>query len=158
MEKFNDWIIYETDVTSWFLQSGQVKLHAKIYPNIETLHDFLRNNDIYKAHLNINGMSIQWNFSQMLGYGEMVRNREIANALYNFCNTTVYETTKKGYAYLDTGGTGTSRTRKRAMNKIKDWIRQNLPNPRTELIKYLKKEKLISSNVNPFCEILNKDI
>lgn len=158
MEKFNDWIIYETDVTSWFLQSGQVKLHAKIYPNIETLHYFLKNNDIYKAHLNINGTSIQWSFSQMSGYGEIVRNRGIANALYKFCNTTVYETTQKGYAYLDTGGTGTSRTRKRAMNKIKDWIRQNLPNPRTKLIKYLKKEKLISSNVNPFCEILNKDI
>lgn len=157
MEKFNDWVIHETDVTNWFLQSGQVKLRAKIYPNIETLHNFLRENNIYTAGLDISWYgNIQWFFSPCSSYEVREKERAIAQALYDFCTTTVYETTKKGYAYVDTGGM--SRTRDRAMNKIKDWIRKNLPNPRAELITYLQKGNLISSNMNPFCEILHKDI
>lgn len=170
MEKYNDWLINEKDVTKWYLQSGQVKLHAKIYPNIENLHYFLRESNIYTANLNINKFlgTVQWELSPRYDYLGGVyeseyermetaeRNRKIVAALQNFCDTNVYETTQKGHAYLDTGSS--SNTRNRAMNKIKEWIRENLPNPRAELIAYLKKERLISSDINPFCEILNKDI
>ena len=170
MEKYNDWIIDEKDITKWYLRGGQIKLLAKIYPNIENLHDFLRDNDIYTANLDIDRFTGigHWDLSPHLGYFEDLhlsgyeraelteRNRRIVSALQHFCNITVYETTQKGHSYVDTNSM--SNTHNRAMNKIKEWIRQNLPNPRVKLIAYLKKEGLISSNVNPFCEILSKDI
>ena len=164
MEKYNDWIIDEQEITHWFLSNGRVKYHATIFPDIEELHDFLVENKIYSAYYFKNTLmgTITWYFEprRIHNYYEKdeicMRNKAIFNAMQDFCKTLTYETTQKAYSYVDTGSM--ARTKKRAMDKIKDWIRENLPNPRAELIAYLKNRKLIGNTVNPFCEILNKDI
>ena len=47
MEKYLDWIINENNVATGFFESdGVVKLEAKIYPNIEALYNFLKDNGI----------------------------------------------------------------------------------------------------------------
>ena len=166
MEKYLDWIIEYKDVTSWFLSNGQVKLEAKIYPNIETLHDFLRENNVYTTKLTHNTTGnvvigyrdvITFNFAPSnMPYSDIEKNKSIFSVLRDFCSSRVYTTTKRAYAYIDTGSM--DNTIERATKKVRKWASENLPNPRSELIKELKQKQLIPMETKIFCEILTKNL
>ncbi len=162
MEKYLDWIINENNVATGFFESdGVVKLEAKIYPNIKALYNFLKDNGIVSSPCSYliekAKISMFGNSYLRLTYSEET-DLKILNSIANFCQKETYQTTKSAHAFLSIGSTGSRNTEKRAMNKIKEWIRDSLPNPRKKLIEYLKSERLISTNTNIFCEILSKDI
>lgn len=166
MERYLGWIIDEHDVTRGFLSDGQVKLEANVYPDVEHLYNFLRDNNLVTtsfsylmdtvrnySYRNIYGSS----FQRSLSYSEE-KDLQILNAVAGYSNATRYNITKTGHALLSISSTGGERTRARAMAKIKEWVRDSLPNPRQGVVAFLKKENLIPQNANPFCEILTKDI
>lgn len=162
MEAYLDWIIDEKRVSTGFLSDGLVKLDADIYPNVETLYCFLKENDIvstsYSYLISIVKSSIyRYSNLRSLSYQEE-KDLKILNAMVEFSNIERHRTIKSAHSILSISSTGSSRTERRAMNKIKEWIRDSLPNPRKKLIEHLKRKKLISANINPFCEILSKDI
>lgn len=166
MEKYLGWIIDEHDVTRGFLSDGQVKLEANVYPDIEHLYNFLRDNNLVMtsfSHLmdyvrnNSYRNIYRYSFQRSLSYSEE-KDLKILNAIAGYSNATKYNITKTGHALLSISSTGGERTRARAMAKIKEWVRDSLPNPRQGVVTFLKKENLIPRDVYLFCEILTKDI
>lgn len=166
MEKYLDWIIDEHDVSSGFFSGAQVKLEAKIYPNIEALHNFLIENNVYTTKLTHGTTGnvvigyrdvITFNFAPPnTSYNDIEKNKSIFSVLRDYCSSRVFTTTKRAHAYIDTGFM--DYTRERAMKKVRKWASENLPNPRSELINELKAKKMIPQDARIFCEILTKDL
>lgn len=167
MEKYLGWIIDEHDVALGFFRGdGQVKLEANVFPDIEHLYNFLKDNNIVSTSFSylIDVVRIYsyrnsygYSFQRSLSYSEE-KDLKILNAVAEYSNATKYSITKTAHAILSISQTGGERTRARAMGKIKEWVRDSLPNPRQGVIAFLKRENLISQSVNPFCEILTKNI
>ena len=166
MEKFQDWIIEEKNVTSGWFSDGKVELEATVYPNIESLYNFLIENHIVKTpYTNIVNWIKYLSFNQHNNYHflrqpnkEEERDIIILNFVAELSNKETYKTTKKAYAILSISQTGDEFTRDRAMKKIKEWVRDSLPNPRKRLIEHLIRKGVIASGTNIFCEILSKDL
>lgn len=164
MEKYLDWIIDEHDVTRWFLQDGMVKLQAEISPNLEVLYDFIYENKLVSTPFYMIKNTIEACIMEPVYMHNIYLNKiphkdmEICNAVAEFCSSHKYTVTKTGHAILSIGQTGGEQTRKRAMNKIKKWIAESLPNPREKLIDYLKSKKMIPQDARIFCEIRTKDL
>jgi hypothetical protein len=165
MEKYLGWIIDAKDIAGWFLGDGVVKLEANIYPDVEELYKFLLENNIVST--SFTGLMDYIQYGQYLSYNRIFRRSLsyeeekdliILNSIFEYRKLKIFKTTKSAHAILSISATGGSRTTARAMNKIKEWIRETLPNPRQDLINCLKDKGLISNDVNPFCEILSKDI
>lgn len=161
MEKYLDWIIKEEDITNFWLSDGQVKLKATIYPNIEALYCFLKENKIVStAFSKLSNAYELLTFGVVpntLSYSEQ-KDLKVFCTIVEYCSNEKHSVTKTAHAFLSINSTGGNKTHQRAMEKIKEWIRASLPNPRQKMTDYLKHKGLISQNTNLFCEILSKDI
>lgn len=161
MEKYIGWIIDERNVTSGFFRSDvAVDLEADIYPDWEALYNFLKDNGIvqndYEQLIRIVRASL-YGYSPNPSYSES-QDLSFINAIIQYSEKNHYATRKTAKAILSITQTGSSRTRERAMKKIKEWVRDSLPNPRQGIIQFLKERRMIAQSVNPFCEILSKDL
>lgn len=86
-------------------------------------------------------------------YGESIPSEfkkvfDIAEALNDFCATQQYSFTETARAFTSISATGSENTHRRAMNKIKDDIRTNLPNLKSSLIKFLKEKRIVNQEAN----------
>ncbi|MBQ9665025.1 MAG: hypothetical protein IJV33_00945 [Bacteroidaceae bacterium] len=167
MERYLDWIIDEHEIVGGFFSNeDHIKVEAEIVPNIETLYTFLLDNGFASssysslvAYIKDVRMSMSYMHDVTLRLSHLYdKDLEILNAVAEFCNKHRYKTKQSAWTRISAFTTGTSRTRKRVMNKIKDWIKDNLPNLREELIKELKNKRLVPLDANPFCEILTKEL
>lgn len=162
MEKFLDWIIDEKNVTTGFFSSdAKVKLQAKIYPNIESLYNFLYENQIVKMpfETTVEAIRLQRKNGLYTGYYDnnfdydFEQALEVVNLLVAFCKTQQYSLTETAHAFLSISSTGNEHTYKRAMSKIKNNIREQLPNLRMLLVAFLKEKNIINKETNIICEI-----
>lgn len=162
MEKFLDWIIDEKNVTTGFFSSdAKVKLQAKIYPNIESLYNFLYENQIVKMPFETTVEAIHLKSKDNLLYITYCNNFDydfeqafkVVNLLVTFSATQQYSFTETAHAFLSISSTGNEHTYKRAMNKIKNNIREQLPNLRMLLVAFLKEKNIINKETNIICEI-----
>lgn len=163
MEKYLDWIIDEHRVSKgFFMDDALVKLEAEVYPDFEALYTFLKENGMVSTPFSrlkdVVKCSMNGYFNQTSLSSSEIKDLGILVAMAEFCNLKKYKIEKSARAILSIDSTGDSRTKKRAINKIKEWIRSCLPNLRKELVTFLKTEKLLPEDAKIFCDILYKDL
>ena len=160
MERYNGWLI------DGFLSDGRVILDAKIVPDIENLYLLLKSKGVvsepikniadyiqYGDGSNMSGVERQMSRMYLgANFVSSVNQNDLAifMAMVNIGSHYQYSTTKKSHAILSIEATGSEFTRRRAMNKIKKYINENLPNIQREIILQLKKNKLIPDWVEVF--------
>ncbi len=154
MERYNGWIIDEEEVPLGFFRGdGQLKLTAKIFPDIQYLYECLKQKGIVSESFervtsNSTGDQDSW-----WGLPSGTINKKdviVFNGIVKYAYNHQYYTTQTGYAILSIAQTGRERTYKRAMAKIEKYINDNLPNVRRDMVEYLKKENLIPNYVTIF--------
>lgn len=149
MEHYNGWVIDEKNVPLGFFRSdGQVKLEATIYPDVPFLYEILRSKGLVSM-----SASALVSFVKRLGYsrsnidiyasGSDKKDLSIFNALAEYSLKHQYTTTQSAHSILSIDATGSTRTYRKAMTKIENYINVNLPNVRREAIAFLKSRNLV---------------
>lgn len=155
MERYLDYTIDARNISN---SAFKVELSAKVSPDIESLYKFLQENNIVM----MNWESLVREISRTKYTPHLLRLPEkeatILNALIEFANERQYTFIESARVYLDFSMGGEQpMSRDRALKKIKERILQ-LPKPRYDLIRFLKKKGLIPKNKEFICEILSKNI
>lgn len=167
MERYNGWLIDEKQrYEGWFQSDGRVILDAKIVPDIETLYLLLKSKGIVSEPIKKIADYVQYGDGRNMSETERQMSRmyfganfvscvnqndlAIFMAMVNIGSKYQYSTTQKSHAMLSIDATGSELTRRRAMNKIKKYINDNLPNIQREIIAQLKMNKLIPDWVTVF--------
>ena len=167
MERYNGWLIDEHKQSEGFFHSdGRVVLDAKIVPDIETLYKLLHNKGVVSEPFEKIADYVKYGDGSNLSSSEKavarmynganfvssVNRKDLAvfMALFKIGSKHQYSTTQKAYAILSIDQTGSSVTYNRAMNKIKKYINDNLPNIQREMIAQLKQQQLIPEWVTVF--------
>ena len=167
MERYNGWLIDEQRrLEGSFRSDGRVVLDAKIAPDIEMLYSILQSKGIVTEPVKKIADYVQYgdgsNLSAMdkhisrMYYGanfvSSVNKNDLAiiMGMVKIGSKYQYSTTQKAHAILSIDQTGDSFTRRRAMNKIKNYINDNLPNIQREMIAQLKQQRLIPDWVTIF--------
>ena len=167
MERYNGWLIDEHKQSEGFFHSdGRVVLDAKIVPDIETLYKILHNKGVVSEPFEKIANYVKYGDGSNLSPSEKamyrmyhgvnfvssVNSKDLAvfMALFKIGSKHQYSTTQKAHAILSIDQTGSSFTYNRAMNKIKKYINDNLPNIQREMIAQLKQQQLIPEWVTVF--------
>lgn len=164
MEIYKEWCIIAHDISTGWFSDGFVKLEATISPDIKSMYDFLLENNVANTSFQMLNQQIRTVFSlrnRNGAYDKCLSEKDLLllNAIYEFANTQKYHTIQKSYAITSISTTGSERTRKRAMDKVKKYIDDNLPQyPRKLLVEYLKNKGLIHRDAEFFYEVLSKKI
>lgn len=181
--KYLDYIIEYYDVNNSIFKT-KVELSAKVFPDKETLYNFLYENDIVPSNWSTTVNKIRnaqdainrekeyrsshwWFDSNPSRESDILQRFDVSNteiAILNIFSAFI-EKNKHSFSasarmFLDFSMTVGGRqplTENRALNKIKEQIKW-LPNLRQTLIEELKKYGLVDSNKEIIYEILHKNI
>lgn len=160
LAKYNGWIIDAEETSSGFFSEGKSVLSAKIVPDIDSIYLLLKEKGVVSTSIKnieehfeserIKDMykklfPRRYYFSDSLSRFVERKDLDVYNALLEIGSKYQYSTVQQArvfWTFLD--------EQNKALNKVEDYINNNLPNIRREIIAQLKQRRLIPDWVTVF--------